>query len=59
MLSRLFKPVDAGSLAAFRISFGLIMLWEVYRYFDRGWIYRCWVDPVFNFKYGGFGWVLR
>jgi vitamin K-dependent gamma-carboxylase len=57
MISRLFKPVDAGSLAAFRISFGLIMLWEVWRYFDRGWIHRYWHEPVFNFKYGGFGWV--
>lgn len=33
------------------------MLWEVYRYFDYNWIYRYWVEPIFNFKYGGFFWV--
>lgn len=53
----LFRPVHSGSLVAFRILFGLIMLWEVYRYFDRGWIERYWVDPVFNFSYEWFGWI--
>ncbi len=55
--SRLNQPVHAGSLAAFRILFGFVMLWEVYRYFDRGWIDRYWVNPVFNFKYEWFEWV--
>lgn len=54
----LFKPVHIGSLVAFRVLFGLVMLWEVYRYFDRGWITRYWVDPAFNFKYEWFEWVV-
>jgi vitamin K-dependent gamma-carboxylase len=56
-IKKIFHPVHAGSLAAFRILFGLVMLWEVYRYFDRGWIERYWVKPVFNFKYEWFEWV--
>ena len=56
-MKKLFYPVHAGSLVAFRILFGLVMLWEVYRYFDRGWIERYWVKPVFNFKYEWLEWV--
>jgi vitamin K-dependent gamma-carboxylase len=55
--SRLFAPVDNAVLAYFRIVFGAIMLWEVYRYFDKGWIGRYWIDPVLNFTYYGFDWV--
>ncbi len=56
-LGRLFAPVDLASLAVFRIAFGLIMFWEVLRYFHYGWIDRYWVDPVVNFGYPGFEWV--
>lgn len=56
-LSRLFAPVDIAILAYFRIVFGAIMLWEVWRYFERGWIPRYWIDPVLNFTYYGFEWV--
>lgn len=54
---RLFEPVDGASLAVFRMLFGAIMLWEVWRYFSHGWIERYFVDPTFHFKYDGFGWV--
>ncbi|MCC6604840.1 MAG: HTTM domain-containing protein [Anaerolineae bacterium] len=57
VIDRLFLPVDTAVLAYFRIAFGLIMLWEVVRYFDNGWITRYWVDPVVNFPYYGFGWL--
>jgi vitamin K-dependent gamma-carboxylase len=53
----LFQPVDGASLAAFRIMFGAIMMWEVYRYFSHDWIHRYWVEPSFHFTYHGFGWV--
>ena len=33
------------------------MLWEVWRYFDHGWIKRYWIDPTFHFAYYGFEWV--
>lgn len=53
----LFRPVDSAGLAYFRIVFGGIMLWEVYRYFEHGWIKLYWIDPPFHFKYYGFEWV--
>ncbi len=34
--NRLFASVDGASLAAFRVAFGIIMLWEVWRYFSHG-----------------------
>jgi len=53
----LFTQVDMASLAYFRIAFGLIMLWEVHRYFQYDWIRRYWIAPDFHFTYYGFGWV--
>lgn len=53
----LFKPVDISFLVFFRILFGAILLWEVYRYFTYGWIGRYFVEPVLTFPYYGFNWV--
>ncbi len=53
----LFRPVDIASLVFFRIAFGLIMMIEVWRYFDHGWIDRYYIDPDFHFKYAGFEWI--
>ena len=50
----LFKPVDISFLVFFRILFGGIMLWEVYRYFTHGWIARYYVEPAVTFTYYGF-----
>lgn len=57
LYQKLFAPVDAASIAVFRMLFGTIVLWEVWRYFDHGWIARYYVDKDFLFKYYGFGWV--
>ena len=51
------QPRDPASLAFVRIAFGAILLWEVARYFQNGWIARYWIDPVFHFTYHGFSWV--
>ena len=51
------QPVDAASLAIFRIAFGALMCWEVVRYFQHDWIARYFIDPPFHFTYYGFGWV--
>ncbi|MFT5378374.1 MAG: hypothetical protein ACI906_005217, partial [Candidatus Latescibacterota bacterium] len=32
----LFAPIDASALALFRISFGLVMAWEMYRFLSEG-----------------------
>jgi vitamin K-dependent gamma-carboxylase len=53
----LFEPVDISFLVFFRMVFGAIMLWEVYRYFSTGWIRRYYIDPAFYFGYYGFEWV--
>lgn len=57
MCAALFEPVDISFLVFFRIVFGGILVWEVYRYFTRGWIGRYFVEPVVNFTYYGFSWV--
>ena len=48
------EPIDIASLVYFRIIFGAILLWEVSRYFDHGWIARYWIRPDFQFSYLGF-----
>jgi len=57
LCAALFKPVDISFLVFFRILFGGIMLWEVYRYFSNGWISRYYIEPALNFSYYGFSWV--
>ena len=57
LLAALFAPVHLAWLAYFRIAFGLIMMWEVWRYFNYNWINRYWITPPFHFTYYGFGWV--
>ena len=54
---RAFAPVDIASLVFFRIGFGLLMAWEVCRYFRNESIYHFWLEPKFLFKYYGFSWV--
>ncbi len=54
---RLGQPTDIASIAVARVCFGLIMLWEVIRYFDNDWIRRYWMEPAFHFTYFGFSWV--
>src|SRR5687767_11157820 len=57
LCSALFKPVDISFLVYFRIAFGAIMLWEVYRFFTSDWITRYYVEPAIHFTYYGFSWV--
>jgi vitamin K-dependent gamma-carboxylase len=57
VLGILFAPVDIAGIVFFRIAFGALMLWEVWRYADRGWIAEYYIQPAFHFTYIGFGWV--
>jgi len=54
---RAFAPVDSASLAAFRIAFGLLMTWDVWRFFSHHRISPYWLEPRLLFKYYGFSWV--
>ncbi len=53
----LYRPVDAAALSYFRVVFGVVMFWEVVRYFQHGWIREYWIEPEFHFHYPGFGWL--
>lgn len=53
----LFSPVDLASLCVFRVFCGLILLWEIIRYVQHGWVEKYYIRPNFNFKYWGFEWV--
>jgi len=57
IVRRFFAPLDIASLVFFRITFGTLMLIEVWRYFSHGWIARYYIEPTFYFKYYGFEWV--
>ena len=50
-------PVDIAVLVYFRVAFGAIMLWEMWRYSSYGWISRYWIEPSFHFTYWGFDWI--
>jgi hypothetical protein len=55
------EPVDGTSLAVFRIAFGAILLWDVFRHWPR--IQRLFLDSLgnpgggFQFKYYGWEWI--
>jgi len=53
----LAQPVDAASLAVFRIAFGGILVWQAMLYFRHDLIGQLWIRPPFHFTYFGFGWV--
>lgn len=55
--ARLYRRIDSASLAVFRIAFGALMLWDVWKYFRYDWIGQMYVTPRFHFTYFGFGWV--
>jgi hypothetical protein len=54
---RLFEPVDAASLAVFRIGFGLLMVWHVLHYFADQRLERYYLTPVLLGKFYGLSWV--
>lgn len=53
----LMVPVEASSLATFRILFGLLLVYEVYRYFKFDRITRYYVEPHFYFYYEFFPFI--
>ncbi|MEJ7604420.1 MAG: HTTM domain-containing protein, partial [Kofleriaceae bacterium] len=57
MRARLHEPVDAASLAVFRMVFGALMLVAVIRFFAHGWISDYYATPTHFFSYDGFAWV--
>ena len=54
---RVDTPTDAASVVLLRIVFGLLMFWEMVRYYYNGWIRELFVKPQFHFQYEWFQWV--
>jgi vitamin K-dependent gamma-carboxylase len=54
---RLFAPTSIRVLVYFRVVFGALMLWQVWRYFNYNWIERYYIEPKFYFAYYGFDWL--
>jgi vitamin K-dependent gamma-carboxylase len=44
--TRAFAQVDIASLIFFRIAFGLLMTWQVWRYFSYHRIGRFWLAAI-------------
>lgn len=57
LAERASEPRDAASLVFFRVTFGLILLWEATRFFVNGLIDSVYLEPPLHFTYLGFGWV--
>lgn len=55
--ARIAKAEPSLPLAWFRIAFGLLMLWEVCRYFAYGRIPSYFIAPKFLFGFYGFEWL--
>lgn len=53
----LFAPIPIAPIVAFRVIFGLILAWEIERYFAFGWIHSHFQTGRLAFKYFGFEWV--
>ncbi len=56
-VARLFEPTAIDGLVFFRVMFGLLLFWEVARYFANGWIETVYIAPTFHFTYPGWSWV--
>ena len=57
IISRIQQPTDVASLVLFRVGFGLIMFWEISRYFYYGWVEDIYAKPQFHFHYKWFQWI--
>lgn len=57
LLSKLTQPIDILPLVFFRVAFGGIMMWEVWRFFHFNRVARYYIEPQFFFTYWGFDWV--
>jgi len=51
------RPLDAASVALFRVVFGALLLVSTLRFFAHGWVREFYGVPTHFFSYWGFGWV--
>ena len=55
---RILEPTDVASLVMFRVGLGMLLFWEVTRYFYFGWVEELYAKPQFHFQYEWFSWVI-
>ena len=55
---RILEPTDVASVVVFRFGFGLLMFWEVTRYFYFGWVKDLYAKSQFHFQYEWFRWIV-
>lgn len=55
--SYVLRPVEASPLSVFRISFGLMMLISLIRFWSHGWINELYIRPKLSFSYYGLEWI--
>src|ERR1041384_8163641 len=54
---KLLEPVDAASVGAFRIVFGVLMLVATIRFLANGWVADYYEAPTHFLHYKGLSWV--
>jgi vitamin K-dependent gamma-carboxylase len=54
----ILAPTDVASVILFRVGFGLLMFWEITRYYYFSWVEELFVKPQFHFQYEYFRWVV-
>ena len=57
LINKIQQPTDVASVVLFRVGFGLIMFWEISRYFYFGWVGEIYSKPQFHFQYQWFQWI--
>jgi hypothetical protein len=53
----LTKETSILPLAIFRIAFGFLMAFSMFRFIYKGWIEDCYITPNFHFTYQYFNWI--
>ena len=57
LINKIQQPTDMASMVLFRVGFGLIMFWEICRFFYFGWVEEIYSKPQFHFQYQWFQWI--
>ncbi|MGB0114540.1 MAG: HTTM domain-containing protein [Ilumatobacteraceae bacterium] len=50
-------PVASGSVTAFRIAFGALIVFSTVRFVARGWVEEFYLSPAHHLTYADFAWV--
>ena len=58
LLKQIQQPTDVASAVLFRVGFGLLMFWEISRYFYFDWVEELFAKPQFHFQVQWFQWVV-